>query len=74
MLIKFAVSAARGLFDARIARVLEREDGQDLMEYAILGGAIVLVAAIALFAMNPTVWNTFAAIVKNCVSFSNACK
>lgn len=51
---------------------LQREDGQDLIEYAVLAGAIGIVAAIALFATPgiSTSVGKFAGSIKNCVDIS----
>ena len=57
-----------------IASRIGDEHGQDLLEYAILGGAIAMVAAVALYATGD--WmnlNTFKSKIGDCLSFSNTC-
>ncbi len=54
--------------------VLKEERGQDLMEYAILGGAIAVVAAIALFAITPGAFALMTSTIQKCVTFQNTCK
>ena len=50
---------------------LREEHGQDLIEYAVLAGAIGVVAAVALFAIGSGPFDNMAAKIGNCVSFTN---
>ena len=57
-----------------ITGLLHREEGQDLVEYAVLVGFIAVVAAVSLpFILNATTWDAFAQKIKDCVNFSAAC-
>jgi len=63
-----AMTALSGL-KARLAS----ERGQDLLEYAILGGFIAVAAATAftlILLTGPNVFQTMATTIKNCVDFS----
>ena len=63
---------ASSLRDAISSRMKD-EGGQDLIEYAVLVGAIGLGAAIALFALGPAAFDTMAAKVEACVTFTGDC-
>lgn len=54
---------------------LKEERGQDLLEYAVLAGAITVAAAAVLFAGGAGWLNfgTFTSKIQNCISFSNTC-
>jgi Flp pilus assembly pilin Flp len=58
-----------------IAERISEESGQDLIEYAVLAGAIGIVAAIAFvaFPIGGTV-NTFATKVGDCLKLDASCK
>ncbi len=57
-----------------ITQRLKDERGQDLLEYAVLGGAVALVAAVAIVA-SPirSDLQSFVTKVGNCISLSNTC-
>ena len=52
---------------------LREEHGQDLIEYAVLAGAIGIAAAVALFALSPNVFTDMKNSIANCVTFKNTC-
>ena len=53
---------------------LREENGQDVLEYAVLVGAIAIVAGAALYA-SPLSFGTFVNKIQACVSFDGAnCK
>ena len=56
-----------------IAKIKE-ERGQDLLEYAVLAGAIGIVGAVAILTIDPTIFQTFADKVEGCVRLDAACK
>ncbi len=70
-----AMAWASSLKNAVATRIHE-ERGQDLLEYAVLAGAVGIVAAIALIGAGAAGWLNFASFknkIANCVSFSNTC-
>lgn len=51
-------------------RKLREERGQDILEYAVLVGAIALVAAAALFVLfDENLWGEFTTRVEACLTF-----
>ncbi len=55
-----------------LAHRLRDERGQDLMEYALLGGFIAVVFAVAAIALPlGTYFNTMVTTIGNCVEISN---
>ncbi|HYM14895.1 MAG TPA: hypothetical protein VEZ14_05000 [Dehalococcoidia bacterium] len=64
---------AASLKDA-IKSQISSERGQDLFEYAVLGGAIAVVAAIALFAVgNKLDFSVMRNRINDCITFDPAC-
>ena len=55
---------------------IKEERGQDLLEYAVLVGAIALVAGGALFFIldDSGAFEDFAEMIGNCVSFQETCE
>lgn len=65
--------AVFAFFTTRLAAFKE-ERGQDLVEYAVLVGAIGIVVALALFAFPfGDVMDTFASRMADCIEFSPDC-
>lgn len=60
------VSALRGTIAEKMH---DDERGQDLIEYAVLVGAIGVAAAVALFALQPEVFNGFRDTIQSCLKF-----
>ena len=57
-----------------VANRISDENGQDLIEYAVLVGAIGIALFVALVALPlPAAFATFGNKVKNCVTFSSTC-
>ena len=54
-----------------ISTRLREESGQDLLEYAVLVGAIAAVAAGVLYAIGPTAFQPFADKVTACLTFDS---
>ncbi len=53
-----------------VAQAIKAEDGQDLMEYAILVGGIAAVAGLAIFAFIGTdLFTNFAGVIQGCIQF-----
>ncbi|MEX2225224.1 MAG: hypothetical protein WEB52_02095 [Dehalococcoidia bacterium] len=79
MVNEFMLSActwAQALKTAAIAAVTP-EDGQDIMEYAVLAGGIALVLGFVLFVVGDNfllaAFETFAEEIEACVTFDPAC-
>jgi Flp pilus assembly pilin Flp len=65
-------SAAKALRSGLEA--LKPESGQDLMEYAVLAGAIAVAAGFALFALRDTgIWDDFTGTIQACITFDSSC-
>lgn len=65
------VTSTVGSFIARI----KEERGQDILEYAILAGAIALGAGVLLLFFDATFWDTFGTKLESCLTFDGAgCK
>jgi Flp pilus assembly pilin Flp len=57
-----------------IVASFRNERGQDLVEYAVLVGAIGVAAAVALFALSPDAFDTMRDTIEACVTFDgDAC-
>ncbi len=56
-----------------ITGLLRREEGQDLVEYAVLVGFIGIAAGLALLAFMPGPLGTFKTEIANCITFSADC-
>ena len=67
-MILSAAAWASSLRNSLVERLRE-ESGQDLLEYAVLTGAIALVAAAALLGTGWLSFTDFKASIQNCVSF-----
>lgn len=52
-----------------ITGLLQREEGQDLVEYAVLVGFIGIAAAVALFVLMPGAMNDMRDTIKACLTF-----
>jgi hypothetical protein len=52
-----------------ITGLLQREGGQDLVEYAVLVGFIGIAAAVALFLLMPSAMNTMRDTIAACLTF-----
>jgi Flp pilus assembly pilin Flp len=52
---------------------LKEERGQDILEYAVLAGAIALIAGGALYLIGPDIFETFAEQIEYCVTFDEQC-
>lgn len=51
---------------------VKAERGQDLVEYAVLVGAIGVAAAVALFAISPSLLDPLVSTLQNCLNISAA--
>lgn len=58
---------------ARLLQPLRRDSGQGIMEYAILLGAIALIAAVALYASGGLDFTDMRNTIQDCISFSSSC-
>ena len=57
-----------------VTESLKDEEGQDLIEYAVLVGAIGIALFVALVALPlPAAFATFGNKIKNCVTFDTSC-
>jgi len=54
-----------------IVQTLKSEGGQDLLEYAVLAGAIAIVAAAALFATDWLDFDNFKSQIQDCLNFNS---
>ena len=74
--IVLSVAAWASSLRSSIAERLKEESGQDIMEYAVLAGAIAIVAAGVLFAAGAggLGFNDFRDKIKDCMSFKAGCK
>ena len=69
----YAASWAMSLRDT-IIEAIKPEDGQDIMEYAVLAGGIALAIGVLLFAAEFTgALDTFTGAINDCLSFSPEC-
>lgn len=74
MVSNIVLSAAAWASSLRATFVesLKQESGQDLIEYAVLAGAIAIVGGAAMLAIGPDIFTTFANEVKGCITFDKA--
>ena len=52
---------------------VKEERGQDILEYAVLAGAIALVAGFVLWGATDGWFETFASKIEKCVTFDDTC-
>jgi Flp pilus assembly pilin Flp len=71
-IILTAMAWGLSLKDSLISRI-ENERGQDLVEYAVLVGAIGIVAFGVLILLGPGAFTTMKNKIANCVSMSTTC-
>ncbi|MBI5288795.1 MAG: hypothetical protein HY873_07470 [Chloroflexi bacterium] len=60
------VTSTVGSFIARI----KEERGQDILEYAVLAGAIAIGAGVLLTFFGPDFWDTFGTVIEGCLTFN----
>jgi pilus assembly protein Flp/PilA len=58
----FLLAQSAALRDV-LAKVLNREEGQDMIEYALLAALISIVAIVMILAIGPYIQNTFEDVV-----------